>query len=100
VVKITPKRIYTSPVRYGGDTFQPYYDRKKLEQDGCAVYLGRRPGSTGIFEWVWTDAGKAAKMKRESGVGVRRKALSPISINEHCDKYRSTSIRWAILRDI
>jgi hypothetical protein len=61
VVKITPKRIYTSPVRYGGDTFQLYYDRQKLEQDGCAVYVGRRPGSTGIFEWVWTDAGKAAQ---------------------------------------
>ena len=60
VVKITPKRIYTSPVRYCGDTFQPYYDRQKLERDGCAVYVGRRPGSTGIFEWVWTDAGKAA----------------------------------------
>ena len=60
VVKITPKRIYTSPVTYGGDTFQLYYDRQKLERDGCAVYVGSRPGSRGVSEWVWTDAGKAA----------------------------------------
>jgi hypothetical protein len=63
VVKATPKRVYTTPVGYGGDTYQPYYDRQKLEHDGCAVYVGRRPGCAGIFQWVWTDSGKAATDK-------------------------------------